>query len=113
MSVSAEVFERLMATIRQRVTELPEGSYTTKLVRGGTERIGEKIREEADEVVEAAAEAGERGREHFIYEVGDLLFHTMVMMAHRGVSWADVAAELQRREGVSGLEEKRRREDAQ
>lgn len=111
--MSAEVFERVMATICKRVAEMPEGSYTTKLVLGGVNRIGEKIREEADEVVEAAAEAGEEGREHFVYEVGDLLFHTMVMMAHRGVSWSEVAAELERREGVSGLEEKRRRGDAQ
>lgn len=111
--MSAEVLERLMGTICKRVAELPEGSYTTKLVRGGVERIGAKIREEADEVVEAAAEAGESGREHFVYEVGDLLFHTMVMMAHRGVSWSDVAAELERREGTSGLEEKRRRGEGQ
>lgn len=111
--MSAEVLERLMGTICQRVAEMPEGSYTTKLVRGGVERIGAKIREEADEVVEAAAEAGESGREHFVYEVGDLLFHTMVMMAHRGVSWSDVAAELERREGTSGLEEKRRRGEGQ
>lgn len=109
MSESVEVLERLMATIGQRVAELPDGSYTTKLVRGGVEAIGAKIREEADEVVEAAAEPDEAGRSHLVHELGDLLFHSMVMMAHRGIDWADVAAELARREGVSGLEEKRRR----
>ncbi|WP_164103846.1 phosphoribosyl-ATP diphosphatase [Candidatus Laterigemmans baculatus] len=109
MSGSAEVLERLMATVEKRVAQLPDGSYTTKLVRGGVEAIGAKIREEAEEVVEAAAESDEAGRAHLVHEVADLLFHTMVMMAHRGIDWSDVAAELARREGVSGLEEKRRR----
>ncbi len=104
-----DAFERLMATLRERAETLPEGSYTTKLMRGGVPKIGSKILEESHEVVEAASEADEAGRAHFIYEVGDLIYHTMVMMAYRGVQWSEVEAELARREGVSGLEEKRSR----
>ncbi len=106
----SDVFARLMQTLEKRVHELPENSYTTKLVRGGVAKIGEKIVEEAAEVVAAAAEPDRAGREHLTREVADLLFHTWVMLAHRGVTLDDVAAELTRREGVSGLEEKRRRQ---
>jgi phosphoribosyl-ATP pyrophosphohydrolase len=111
MSECGIVLERLMTTLQDRVRERPEGSYTTRLVAGGVEAIGAKIREEAAEVVEAAAESGEGAREHFVHEVGDLLYHTMVMMAYRGVDWQAIAEELQRREGTSGLEEKRRRRE--
>jgi phosphoribosyl-ATP pyrophosphohydrolase len=106
-----DAFERLMATLRERAETMPVGSYTTKLLQGGVDKIGSKILEESREVVEAAAELDEAGRAHFIYEVGDLIYHTMVMMAFRGVQWSEVEAELARREGVSGLEEKRRRGD--
>ena len=97
---------RLMQTLQQRAAERPSGSYTTKLMDGGVDRIGEKIREEAEEMIEAAAEPGDAGREHFVYETGDLLYHALVLLAHRGVSLDEVAAELGRREGVGGLVEK-------
>ncbi len=100
---------RLMATLSSRAIELPEGSYTTRLLTGGPEKIGKKIREEAEELIEAAAEPGQAGRDHFVYEAGDLMYHMMVLLAWRGVTLAEVAAELARREGLSGLEEKRRR----
>lgn len=110
MNQPPDAFQRLMGTLSQRAVELPEGSYTTKLMRGGVVKIGGKITEEAAEVVAAAAEEGEAGRQHFVYEVGDLFFHTMVMMAYRGVTWDELERELARREGVSGLEEKKSRE---
>jgi phosphoribosyl-ATP pyrophosphohydrolase len=113
MSNNADVFHRLMETVARRVRQLPEGSYTTTLVRGGVTKIGEKITEEAAEVVEAAGESGDAGKTHLTAEVADLLFHTFVMMAHRGVTLEDVASELARREGTSGLEEKRRRGESQ
>lgn len=106
-------FLRLMETLNDRARTLPEHSYTTKLLRGGPEKIGEKVLEEAREFVEAASEAGDAGRSHFIYEAGDLIYHTMVMLAWRGVDWTEIADELARREGVSGLEEKRRRGNAE
>ncbi|QDV69455.1 Phosphoribosyl-ATP pyrophosphatase [Rosistilla carotiformis] len=106
MSEALTILNRLMETIQTRAQERPAGSYTTKLIEGGVGKIGKKVIEEAAEVVEAAAEEGAEGKEHFTYEVGDLLYHTMVMMAWRGVTLDDVAAELGRREGIGGLVEK-------
>gem|GEM_PF-5482035 len=70
------------------------------------EAIGRKIREEAEELIEAADEPDEAGRQHAIYEAGDLIYHAMVLMAWRGIELDEVAAELARREGTSGLVEK-------
>ena len=109
MNQSTEVLQRLMETIERRVAELPDGSYTTRLIRGGVPKIGEKITEEAAEVIEAAIEDHDSDRKHLTHELADLFYHTFVMMAHKGVSLNDVAQELARREGVSGLEEKRKR----
>jgi phosphoribosyl-ATP pyrophosphohydrolase len=96
----------LERTIAARAANPNEKSYTSQLLAGGVEKIGAKIKEEATEVVEAASEPGEAGREHFIREVGDLIYHLMVLMRYRDSSWADVEAELARRFGVSGLDEK-------
>ena len=106
MSQSLEPITRLMKTLQDRAKTRPEGSYTTKLMDGGAEKIGSKIREEAEELIEAASEPGDEGREHFVYEAGDLIYHTLVMLAWRGVDVAEVADELARREGTSGLVEK-------
>ncbi len=104
--------QRLMRTLAERAQSRPEGSYTTKLMDGGTEKIGRKIREEAEELIEAADEPGTAGREHFVYEAGDLIYHTLVLLAYRGVDLDEVAAELARREGTSGLVEKASRTEA-
>ncbi|QDV46176.1 Phosphoribosyl-ATP pyrophosphatase [Stieleria neptunia] len=109
MSDSLLPLRRLMQTLTERAQTRPEGSYTTKLMEAGTAKIGEKILEEARELIEAADEPGEGGREHFIYEAGDLIYHTLVMLAYRGVDLDEVAAELGRREGTSGLVEKANR----
>ncbi len=101
---------RLMSTLSQRAAERPAGSYTTKLLDGGAEAIGAKIREEADELIAAAGEMGEESRAHAVYEAGDLIYHTLVMLAWRGISLDEVAAELARREGTSGLVEKASRQ---
>jgi len=110
MSQSLQPIARLMATLRQRAATRPAGSYTTKLLDGGVEKIGGKIREEAAELIEAASEEGDQGREHFVYEAGDLIYHTLVLLAWRGVDLDEVASELARREGTSGLVEKASRE---
>lgn len=113
MPPSLDPLARLMRTLHQRAEELPAGSYTTKLMQGGPEKIGGKILEEAAELIEAAGEPGQAGRDHFVYEAGDLIYHTLVLLAWRGVDLDEVAAELARREGTSGLVEKasRRRDD--
>ena len=105
MSESLQSLDRLMQTLSQRAREMPEKSYTTKLLSGGPPKIGAKILEEAAELIEAAGE-GDEGREHFVYEAADLTYHMMVLLAWRGVGLDEVAAELARREGTSGLAEK-------
>ncbi len=100
---------RLMETLRERAETRPPDSYTTKLLNGGPSKIGEKIREEAGELIEAAGEPGDAGREHFVYEAGDVLYHTLVLLAWKGVDINEVASELARREGTSGLVEKANR----
>jgi phosphoribosyl-ATP pyrophosphohydrolase len=106
VSSAGQPFEKLERTIAARAASPTEKSYTSQLLAGGVEKMGPKIIEEAAEVVEAAGEPGPAGREHFIREVGDLIYHLMVLLQHRKCSLADVEAELTRRFGVSGLEEK-------
>ena len=106
MSHESQPLNLLEQTILTRKESPSEKSYTTRLLNGGIEKIGGKIIEEAAEVVEAAGESGEEGRLHTIREAGDVLYHLLVLMAYRGVSLAEVEAELARRFGVSGLEEK-------
>ncbi len=101
---------RLDQTLAGRVRDRPAGSYTTELLDGGVAAIGAKIREEAEELIEAAGEqenaAAGSGREHTVAEAADLIYHTVVLLAHQNISLAEVAAELARREGTSGLVEK-------
>ena len=106
MSAAESVLARLMETIAARRAKMPEGSYTTRLFQGGVEKIGAKVMEEAAEVVEAAGEPGEPGRQHLVREAADLLYHLGVMLAQREVTLTEVEAELARREGTSGLVEK-------
>ena len=98
--------DELEQTILARQAAPDEGSYTAQLLAGGLEKIGGKVLEEAAEVVEAAGESGEEGRKHTISEAGDLVYHLMVLLASRSITFAEVEAELARRAGVSGLEEK-------
>lgn len=85
----------------------PEKSYVARLLHKGPDAFLKKIGEEATEVVMAAKDAEYGGpREKIVAEMADLWFHGMVALAHYGLSAADVVAELARREGLSGLEEK-------
>ncbi|MDA7978663.1 MAG: phosphoribosyl-ATP diphosphatase [Pirellulales bacterium] len=103
------VFADLSKIIADRKATPSDDSYTCKLLSGGVAKIAGKITEEAAEVIEAAAEPGEEGRQHLIREAADLVYHLLVMLAARDADASDVAVELARRFGVSGLEEKRSR----
>lgn len=114
MNHDLDVFERLFDVLEDREKNRPAGSYTTRLLDGGVETIGAKIREEADELLRAAAAPGNAGsddapRRELVHEAADLIYHLFVLLAFRRVSLSEVAAELARREGTSGLEEKRSR----
>jgi phosphoribosyl-ATP pyrophosphohydrolase len=93
----------LAATIDARAAAGGEASYTRKLLDKGPEHCAKKLGEEAVETVIAAIE---NDRDHLIAESGDLLFHLLVLLKSRGISLDDVEAELARRTGMSGLEEK-------
>lgn len=109
--MASRPIDQLEATIAERKAAGDgTSSYTAKLLAGGVAKIGEKIVEEAAEVVEAAGEPGDAGREHTIAEAGDVLYHLMVLLAHRDITLADVERELARRFGMSGLEEKASRQ---
>ena len=85
----------------------PDASYVARLLHKGPDAFLKKIGEEATEVVMAAKDVDHGGDRHkLVGEVADLWFHCMIALAHYGLKPADVIAELQRREGLSGLEEK-------
>ncbi|MFO0955914.1 MAG: phosphoribosyl-ATP diphosphatase [Isosphaeraceae bacterium] len=104
---SLSILDALMAVIARR-RALPPGSrsYVKALDEAGLPKIGAKITEEAAEVVEAAGEPGDEGRAHLVREAADLVFHTLVLLGHRGIDWGEVEVELARRFGISGLDEK-------
>ena len=102
----SDVLHQLMAVLEERKTNPPPNSYTARLYQGGVSKIGRKIEEESREVIEAASEPGEQGRRHLIYESSDLLYHLLVMLAYKGVKLDEVEAEIARRFGQSGLDEK-------
>ena len=102
--------DQLEHTIQERKRAAADTSYTARLLAAGVAKIGSKVVEEAAEVVEAAAEPGEEGRKHTIREAADVVYHLMVLLAAREITLADVEAELARRFGMSGLQEKASRE---
>jgi phosphoribosyl-ATP pyrophosphohydrolase len=95
--------ERLAATIEARRGGDPEASWTARLLARGPGKCAEKFGEEAVEAVVAAVSGTE---EELTAEAADVLYHLLVLLAARGVSLADVLAELERREGTSGIEER-------
>lgn len=85
----------------------PEKSYVSRLLHKGPDAFLKKIGEEATEVVMSAKDVDHGAdKSKLVYEVADLWFHSMVALAHYGLTPADVLAELERREGTSGIEEK-------
>lgn len=100
------ILEQLEHVLEQRKTESPDKSYVAGLYAKGLNTILKKIGEEATETVIAAKEAN---KEQIIYEMADLWFHCLVLLADQNLNSGQVLAELQRRFNLSGLEEKARR----
>lgn len=98
-----ETLKRLTELLEERKTADPQTSYVANLYSKGINSILKKVGEEAAETIIAAKDGNQ---EDLVYETADLWFHTMVMLAHAGLSAQDVLNELARREGLSGIEEK-------
>jgi len=101
-----DTLTRLMATIESRRGAAPATSHTAKLLAKGPEECAEKFGEEA---IEAIIEAAKGDTEKLKSEAADVLYHFLVMLAARGLTLQDVLAELERREGTSGVTEKEAR----
>ena len=103
-----DTLDRLADVLERRKEADPDSSYVARLYAKGLDAILKKIGEEATETVMAAKDAD---RDRIVHEIADLWFHSLVLLAHQGLSPDDVLAELDRRFGLSGLEEKARRGD--
>ena len=97
------ILNKLAAVLESRKGAAPESSYVAGLYAKGLDAILKKIGEEATETV-IAAKGGDDGQ--VVHELADLWFHTLVLLAHQGLRPDDVLAELERRFGLSGLDEK-------
>jgi len=97
-----DTLARLADVIETRRAGDPDKSYVARLFHKGTDAILKKVGEEATELVMAAKDGD---RQKIIYETADLWFHSMIALAQFGLTPAEVLAELERREGLSGLEE--------
>lgn len=101
-----DILQQLAAVLEQRKSADPADSYVAGLYAKGLDAILKKIGEEATETVMAAKDGDP---DNIIYEVADLWFHTLVLLAREGLAPEQVLAELARRFGLSGLEEKAQR----
>ena len=104
--MNQDILQRLTETLEARRKASPESSYVAKLFTKGEDAILKKIGEELTEVILASKEGD---KSHLVYEIADLWFHCMVLLAKHGLSAGDVLNELARREGVSGIAEKENR----
>ncbi len=105
-SQSIDILTRLQKTIANRRGQAAETSYIASLFHKGRNKIAQKIAEEASELAIAAIS---EGPEQIVSEAADLLFHMMILLEETGQTLGQVLAELERREGVSGLTEKANR----
>ena len=102
----SDTLDRLYKVVQERRKADPETSYIAKRMKQGTAKIAQKLGEEAVETVIAAVEKDRAG---VINESADLLFHWLLLLADGGIEVSEVMKELERREGISGLDEKARR----
>jgi len=111
MAENEEILTRLTEILQQRKSAQADSSYVASLYGKGLDAILKKVGEEATETVMAAKDvAGTEDKSKLVYEVADLWFHTMILLADQNLSADDVLKELARRFGVSGHEEKASRE---
>lgn len=101
--MNQDILQRLTDTLEARKQATPESSYAANLFTKGEDAILKKIGEETTEVILASKEGD---KSHLVYEIADLWFHCMVLLAKQGLNVGDVLNELARREGESGLAEK-------
>jgi len=106
--IDPEVLHRLAATLAERKKAPADTSYVASLYAKGTDAICKKIAEEAAETIMAAKDGD---RLHIVRETADVWFHTLVLLAQFDLGPDDVLAELHRREGISGIDEKRSRKE--
>jgi len=104
----SDILERLTQILEERKQADPDSSYVARLYAKGLDAILKKIGEEATETIMAAKDGA---RDKIVYEVADLWFHTLVLLAQQDLGPNAVLAELDRRFGLSGLEEKARRQE--
>jgi phosphoribosyl-ATP pyrophosphohydrolase len=100
------ILERLDLTIQGKTTESPNKSHTAKLLKKGTEKCAEKFGEEAIELIVASVK---KKKKEIIGEAADTLYHMLVLLRSKNISINQVLTELASREGISGIEEKRKR----
>lgn len=106
----SDVLKALDEILEARKLDDPSESYVASLYEKGLEKILKKIAEESAETIMAAKDLEHNGdKAHLIYEITDLWFHTLVLLASQGLSSQDITTELQRRFGLSGHEEKANR----
>jgi len=101
-----KILERLDLTIQRKTTESPNQSHTAKLLKKGTEKCAEKFGEEAIELIVASVK---KKKKEIIGEAADTLYHMLVLLRSKNISINEVLTELASREGISGIEEKRKR----
>ena len=101
-----KILERLDLTIQRKITESPNKSHTARLLKKGTEKCAEKFGEEAIELIVACVK---NKKKEIIGEAADTLYHMCVLLRSKNISIDEVLSELVSREGVSGIEEKRKR----
>lgn len=104
--MNTELLHRLSETLLSRRNADPETSYSAQLMSKGPDAILKKIGEECAELIMAGKEGN---RLHVVWESTDVLYHTMVLLAFYGLSIEDVLQEMRRREGISGIDEKKAR----
>ena len=102
-----KIIEELQKILNSRKSEMPENSYVSLLFQKGNSEINSKIIEEANEYVEAV---NSNNKSEIIHEAADLWFHNLVSLTLNDIQVSDILEELNRRFGVSGLEEKKSRD---